>query len=83
MLGPSIDKPLILMESSRGILSRGASPAFPLLGGLHIQWFLKLGFHSVGDNAFHANEVQTWKAIDGGDAVGVAIFPMPKQTSRS
>ena len=31
----------------------------------------------------HANEGQIWKAIDGGDAVGVAIFPMPKHARRS
>ena len=31
----------------------------------------------------HANEGQTWKATDGGDAVGVSIFPMPKNANRS
>jgi len=31
----------------------------------------------------HANGGQSWKAIDGEDAVGVAIFPMSKHASRS
>ena len=31
----------------------------------------------------HANESQIWKATDGGDAVGVAIFPMPKNAGKS
>ena len=31
----------------------------------------------------HANDDQSWKAMDGGDVVGVAIFPMPKHASRS
>ena len=31
----------------------------------------------------HANEGQRWKATDGGGAVGIAIFPIPKQTSMS
>ena len=66
-----------------GFYLGGASPSCPFLGDLRIWWFLKLGFRSVGDNAFHANEGQTWKAMDGGDAVGIAIFPMPKHTSRS
>ena len=82
-LGPLIDESLILLDSKCGISARGASPTWPLAGELHIRWFLKLGFCSVGDNAFHANEGQTWKAMDGGDAFGVAIFPMPKHTSRS
>ena len=31
----------------------------------------------------HANEGQSWKATNGGDAVGIAIFPMPKHTIKS
>ena len=31
----------------------------------------------------HANEGQRWKATDGGDVVGIAIFLMPKHASRS
>ena len=31
----------------------------------------------------NANEGQSWKATDGGDMVGIAIFSMPKHTSRS
>ena len=31
----------------------------------------------------HTNEGQRWKSMDGGDVVGVSIFPIPKHDSRS
>ena len=61
----------------------GGSPSYPLPDDLCLRWFLKLGFRSIGDNAFHANEGQNLKAINDGDAVEVSIFPIPKHASRS
>ena len=78
MLGLLINRPLVLFDSWHGILARGASSICQLHGDLHIWWFLKLGFRLVGDNAFQSNKGQTWKTMDGGVAVGISIFPLPK-----
>ena len=83
MLGPPIDEPSILLDSWRGILARGGLSLLSISRWPPSTVVSEARVLLSRGQCNHANEGQRWKATDGGGAVGIAIFPIPKHTSKS
>ena len=82
-LGPPIDEPSIPLDSWRGILARGGLSLLSIARWPPFTVISRARVSLSRGQCSHANKGQSWKATDGGGAVGISIFPMPKHASRS
>ena len=63
------------------ILARGGSPSYPLPSDLLLQWFLKLGFRSVGDNVVTPMRAKAGNPWMVGVRLAFPYFPCPNTQS--